>query len=164
MMPLTIRNLFSGAAGRLRERLHYEPETGVFTRQVKGKRKAGTICNGYWAIRFEGRPCKASRLAWLYMTGEWPKEQIDHANDIKADDRWRNLREATQAQNTANGPIRVTNKCGFKYVTRVNRKWRARIVVSDKQIHLGYFPTPELAHAAYYAAAKQYFREFARAA
>lgn len=45
---------------------------------------------------------KASRLAWLYMTGEWPKYEMDHINHVKDDNRWVNLRDVTPAENCAN--------------------------------------------------------------
>jgi hypothetical protein len=48
------------------------------------------------------------------MTGEWPKTQIDHINLDKADNRWCNLREATQSQNFANTRILASNGSGFK--------------------------------------------------
>jgi hypothetical protein len=57
---------------------------------------------GYCRIGIDGCLYRSSRLAVLYMTGEWPKAEIDHVNCNKADDRWENLREATHAQNQRN--------------------------------------------------------------
>jgi hypothetical protein len=104
-------------ATRLRELLHCDPETGIFTRRKTG-RIVGTPNNrGYLVIRAGDRVHKVSRLAWLWMTGEWPKDQIDHANLNKADNRWLNLREATPSQNARNCPRLSSNTSGYKGVS-----------------------------------------------
>jgi hypothetical protein len=97
------------------------------------------------------------------MTGAWPRGQIDHANLKKDDDRWCNLREApSQSAQSANRGRLHINKVGFKGVTFEKRRFRAQITKDDKQYHLGYFATPEAAHAAYVEAAKRLHGEFAR--
>ncbi len=156
-------------AERLRELLHYNPETGVFTWVVKRRgvrvgAMAGTVSstNGYRIIRLDYRAYQAHRLAWLWMVGGWPKGQIDHLNCNKVDNRWCNLREATPTQNTRNRPVRRDNRIGFKGVARANHRWQARIWVNGKRFHIGCFDSPEDAHNAYAAAAKEYFGEFAR--
>lgn len=159
-------------AERLRELLDYAPEAGIFIWRVsRGKAvagaKAGTrSSNGYLHIGVDGRAYRAHRLAWLYVTGSWPIDQIDHINLIRTDNHWANLREATRSQNYANRRPYVTNKSGHKGVSWFKRdgRWRAAIVVNRKCTHLGLFDTREEAHAAYVAAAKFYFGEFARSA
>ena len=103
---------------RLKELLTYDPETGYFTRNVNVKganagERAGTItAKGYIAIGIDRKHYLAHRLAFLYMTGEWPKELVDHKDTIKINNKWENLREATNSQNKRNVGARKTNKSG----------------------------------------------------
>lgn len=151
-------------AERLREVLDYDLETGEFRwritmgcRGVAG-RVAGCLCaTGYQSIRINRKPYQAHRLAWLHVYGEWPRNEIDHMNGNKADNRLSNLREATRFQNTANRKSRKT----FKGVYLLpSGRWAASIQ-RDKLHHLGCFDTPEEAHAAYCSAAIERFGEFA---
>jgi hypothetical protein len=160
-------------AERLRELLHYDPETGVFTWiKITGTRVrvgdvAGSLTtNGYRRLAINGKSYKAHRLAWLYVTGGWPSADLDHINGVPGDDRWANLRLATRAQNGANSRRAVNNKSGFKGVSwhAQNRKWVATIMVNGRNKHLGYFDDRAAAHEAYTIAAREYFGEFARAA
>lgn len=144
-------------AERLRELLHYEPETGIFTWLVSnGKRaKVGAIAgtttsDGYVAIGIGRAQYQAHRLAWLYMTGEWPPHMIDHENTIRTANWWKNLRLATNAQNMQNlRKALPNNKCGMLGVSQRNTTFSAQIKVGGKKHYLGSFDTPELAHAAY---------------
>lgn len=94
----------------VRHLLHYDPLTGVWSWMnplPRSKMKRGDVAgrimsNGRRQIRVAGCFFYSSRLAWLYMTGKWPEDQIDHKNRIKDDDRWENLREASQSQNSFN--------------------------------------------------------------
>jgi hypothetical protein len=153
-------------AERLREVLDYDPLTGRFTWRVTSRRtRAGQIAGrynqGYWKIGIDGKLYLAHRLAWLYMTGEFPTLNIDHIDRDGTNNRWSNLREATQAQNLANSRRYCNNKGGFKGVLQRGPSWLAQIQPNGRPIHLGMFPTPEAAHAAYMAAARKYFGEFA---
>jgi hypothetical protein len=159
-------------AERLRELLAYDPETGVFTWLVARSNhiKVGDIAGwlngeeGYTRIKVDGHPYMAHRLAWLHVTGSWPVTQIDHVNCTRDDNRWTNLREATQSQNAANVRIRGKTKAsGFKGVHRHGRRWKAVITKDGRNTSLGYFDAPEEAHAAYVKAAREYHGEFARA-
>jgi hypothetical protein len=159
-------------AERLRELLSYDSETGVWTTRVsshngrwKAGRIAGVLSRGYRVIRVDGWLYLSSRLAVLYMTGEWPAEEVDHKDTNRSNDRWLNLREATRQQNASNRPISPNNKSGLKGATfRKGRRrpWFAQIVVANRNISLGYFATKEAAHAAYCAAAREHYGEFAR--
>ena len=101
-------------AARLREVLNYNPETGEFSwvqnrtpRSTlgfgKGRRaKVGTIKQGRITICIDKRLYGASRLAWLWVTGAWPKHHIDHINRNPLDNRLCNLRDVTHKENQAN--------------------------------------------------------------
>lgn len=158
---------------RLKELLHYDPETGIWTWLVNrtGGTKAGdhpthTGESGYIQFSVDGRNYHGKRLAWLYMTGEWPPEEVVHKDRNRTNDRWNNLRLATHAQNMANRSVHSNNLLGVKGVrfdARMKRRpFRARIMVDGKPIHLGYFETQEAASGAYQAAAERHFGEFAR--
>lgn len=88
-------------------------------------------------------------------------EIVDHINNNGLDNRRVNLRVATPAQIRMNVRRSTKNKLGFKGVKKRGNRYRSVIRINGKQIHLGYFDTPEQAHAAYCAAAKEYFGEFA---
>lgn len=153
-------------AATLRERLNYDPDTGKFTWRVavyNGLPKPGTEAGsldarGYVVCKIEGRRCQAHRLAWLYMYGEWPKQQIDHINRDPADNRIANLREASAKENHQNMAPTVKNKSGFIGVSwnARQRKWLAHIKTDGKTKHLGCFDDPAEAGAAYWAAKPKY--------
>jgi hypothetical protein len=156
---------------RLKEVLRYDPATGEWTwinpnsNRVKAGDAAGTYTHGYRKITVDGKRYYAHRLAWLYMTGSWPGECIDHRDVAPAKNAWTNIREATRQQNQANKPRQINNTSGYKGVSKYKRgKWRAVIHVSGKQLYLGEYDTPQEAHSAYVAAARRYFGQFARAA
>jgi hypothetical protein len=158
-------------AERLRELLHYDPETGVFTRRVStnnayrvGDIAGGINSQGYLQIRLDKRLYKAHRLAWLYVHGELPPADVDHINGIKNDNRLGNLRPATRSQNQANMRKHDANTSGYKGVSwnQQHRKWRANIRVNGRLKYLGAFDGPAEAHAAYLRAAEGGFGEFAR--
>lgn len=146
---------------RLKELLHYDPETGAFTwrgsigRKIRAGDKAGSRCGkGYWVIGFTRKYYKAHRLAWLYVHGRFPIGDIDHINGVRHDNRIVNLREATKAENGQNICKHRDNKSGFIGVSwhPATRKWRSRIRTNRKLKSLGLFDTPDAAYSAYLAA------------
>lgn len=158
---------------RLRELLCYAPETGVFTRRVSthgGRWKAGTVAgslrpDGYFAIRVEGELFYAHRLAWFYVTGQWPQGEVDHIDGNRTNNRFDNLRVVTREQNCFNSAKPVTNKSGYKGVClnpTLKRPWVAQISIEGVTRNVGYYSSPEEAHAAYVKAAKTLRGEFAR--
>lgn len=154
----------------LRSILDYEPETGLFRWKTTrhGRVKVGQIAGnvnpktGYVNIEIDGKPKKAHRLAILWMTGKWPERDVDHKNLIRHDNRWINIRAATEQQNGANRRALRNNSCGIKGVYRVGSRWRASIRVDYKLIHLGYSGSKEGAAKLYSDAAEIYFGDFAR--
>lgn len=147
----------------VRAYLAYDQNTGVFT-WANGKKAGWVEPKGYVRICILGKNYQAHRLAWLWMTGNWPCGQIDHINLDKADNRWPNLREATNSQNQANTRAKRVNTSGFKgvYWHRRIGKWHAAISVNGRLKALGYTDTKEEAAALYQKAARKYFGEFAR--
>lgn len=138
---------------RLKETLDYDPETGIFTWSKVLRRKKivrGSIAGclrfgGGWAIRLDGVLYYAHRLAWFYMTGEWPVDVIDHKNRIASDNRWCNLREATCQQNQVNKLL--DNSTGYSNVDKIGKRYRARARFDGKLKHLGMANTAAEAHA-----------------
>lgn len=153
---------------RLREVLHYEPETRVFTwlKDTGYKRLVGRIAGfrvkEYLECAIDCHSYKAHRLAWLYCHGVWPKADIDHINGNKTDNRISNLREATRSQNMMAAPKKNKNSKIRRGVRRCSqiKKFSAYITLNKKQITLGYFETISAACAAREAAEKKYFGEF----
>jgi hypothetical protein len=157
----------------IRELLSYDPDTGLLTWRVRpsmGVRQgaaAGSLRkDGYLAIRIRMQTMLAHRLAWMWMTGEWPPAgfEIDHSNADRADNRWCNLRLATRSQNRMNS-AGVLGRQLPKGVTRSKRgkPFSAAISVNGRMKRVGAFDTIEAASNAYEAAARAAFGEFARA-
>lgn len=153
---------------RLKQVLSYNPDTGVFTRNitVSSRAKKGDIagCNhsgGYKVITIDGYKLYCHHLAWLYTYGEWPK-YIDHINGIPSDNRISNLRKASHGQNMQNRKIHKNNKSGYKgvYWHKQCQKWCANIRLNGKHIHLGLYESAEEAHQVYLNKAEELFGEF----
>ena len=152
----------------LRSILHYDPETGIFTRKVStsNRVKVGDIAGcqdglGYLLIRVCSRLHKAHRLAWLYINGSWPTDQIDHINRIRTDNRIANLRDVSHKQNHQNKSTQSNNTSGHPGVcwNKRDSKWVAKITHNYKHISLGYFATIEEALSARKAAEKLYWAD-----
>lgn len=162
-------------AKQVRAALDYDPATGVFTWRKRDDvparwnvRYAGTVAGGFksagsWQIALSGAVFMAHRLAWLVTTGAWPADQIDHINGDKGDNRLINLRETTRSKCQHKAGVRRDNTSGFKGVIRDTTRgmWRAQISIDGRFLHLGYFVTPEAAHAAYCEAAAEHHGTFA---
>ena len=150
----------------LRSVLHYDPDTGIFTWKVgsANRVKVGDVAgstgvNGYLQIKLQSRKHKAHRLAWLHFHGVWPKDQIDHVNRNRSDNRLVNLRDVTNKQNLQNAGKYSHNTSGHPGVSwdKQNSKWRAQIMHNQKMIHLGYFTDIEDAIAARKAGELKYW-------
>ena len=139
------------------ENILYNPTTGKFTRKV-GKSKVGSLDkDGYLCIKVSNKTYKAHRLAWFKHYGVWPKDQIDHINGIRDDNRINNLRETNNQGNSFNrGPHKnSTSKVkGVSWCSR-DKVWVAQIKIDGIGRRLGSFRSEGEAAKAYRVAAKQ---------
>jgi hypothetical protein len=142
----------------------YDPATGLFL-YASGKRSRGRFSvsmtsgvgslkkDGYVHIFFDGKQRTAHRLAWLYMTGEWPRNSIDHINGRRDDNRWCNLRDVSQQVNAENLRSARKGKTSCQllgvYYYKASDRWTAQITNKGRPMYLGCFETPEAAHEAY---------------
>ena len=151
---------------RLREVLHYDPATGVFTWRVKTCRKvvpgavAGAVQpDGRVVVGCGGIKYRASRLAWFYMTGVWPTDAVDHKDGDTQNNRFDNLRDVSTAGNIQNQRrAHDRNKSsGLLGVSRLRGggRWRARICTDGVSTLIGWYDTPEQAHEAYLEAKRR---------
>lgn len=152
---------------RLLGLLDYDPATGVFKYKTNwhcmraGQIAGATRPDGYRILSIDGIRYKASRVAWFYMTGKWPKSYIDHKDRDVGNDRFSNLRDATPLENTLNRKTKI-GRSGYRGVyEHVDGRWRARIMVNYKKIDLGIHGTKEAAAKAYDAAAINLFGHLA---
>lgn len=138
----------------------YFPETGEFIRRksagnvLAGASIGHTATKGYRTASVLSQYVKLHRLAWFYVNGTWPTDQIDHINGVKDDNRIANLRVCSTSTNCTNqhGP-RTNNKVGFQGVHRITKtgRYRAACMLNGNKHHLGVFATAEEAFAAYTA-------------
>jgi len=156
----------------LHHRLHYDPETGVFTTAKTARsKKHGRIVGwrdelGYIRIWVNRKLYLAHRLAWLWVHGKFPDGNLDHINGNPSDNRIANLRECNQSQNCANSIIQRKGSSTRKGVSfdKAKKSFRAYITVGRKQIFLGRFLTAKEAIAVRKAAEPKYHGEFMRKA
>jgi len=148
---------------RLKELLRYDPDTGVFTWKAKASKntiigsKAGYKNNlGYVMIGVDGNQYLAHRLAWLYMIGAWPENEIDHIGGKRDDNCWNKLRHVTASINHQNlRAAKSHNQTGFLGVHPNGLGFAAQIRVNGNVVHLGTFSAPAIAHSAYLEAKRK---------
>lgn len=146
----------------LRSQLSYNPETGIFTR-INGAIAGSISDSGYIRIQIGHKLYQAHRLAWQYMTGENPVNQIDHIDGDRVNNKFSNLREASARQNNYNAvsTSRVHNLPRGVSLASPSGRFRAQIFIGVKTKHLGTFDTPEEAGEFYQLAADLLHGEFA---
>lgn len=142
---------------RLLEVIDYNPTTGLFLwRKSISAVSAGSIAgckrpDGYIIIQIDNHQYGAHRVAWFYVHGAWPVDEIDHKNQDKSDNRINNLREVAPLINMHNRKCLSTNKLGIAGVWRDKDKFRAKLIFAGKAYLLGTHDTPEKASAVYEA-------------
>lgn len=144
---------------QLKDYVHYDPETGIFTRlHDAGKNqfgsefarwKAGDVMGtttkrrGNVRINMYGRIWEAHRLAWLYQYGEWPTKTIDHINGNPGDNRICNLRDVSQMENSRNQKRHSRNKTGINgvHVNKCTGRLTVQFRINGKSTHIGLYDT-----------------------
>jgi hypothetical protein len=137
-------------AEKLKEYLQYNEDSGCFTWiKSKGTAKKGEVagCRDdvgkkiYWAIKFNNKKYSAHRLAWFYVHGCWPVDEIDHINGNGCDNRLDNLREVDNAENKKNLRKFASNTTGTTgvYHCKSSGKWYSQITIDRETKHLGYY-------------------------
>jgi len=143
---------------RLKSLLTYDPDTGEF-RWRKTNKVAGTLhAAGYWRVHIDRKPYLAHRLAWMYVHGAFPTNNIDHINHSRNDNRLKNLRLVTPSENQHNRKRTTQSSSGFLGVSwfAPKKKWRAYIKANGKRYHLGWFSDVNSAVQARKAAERLY--------
>lgn len=151
---------------QLKERFHYNPDTGIFTwisrphynSRIQIGDLAGTRpdSRGYLRITILGVRYYSHRLAWLYVTGQWPNNEIDHWNGVHGDNRFKNLRDVIPLINKQNQrKPQKNNSTGFLGVSVCGKGFSAMLGLNGKVRRIGTYSTPELAHSAYLKAKRQ---------
>jgi len=148
--------------------LQYDPETGIFVRLAStqpyfiGKPAGCPTARGYITIQILGRRYPAHRLAWLYMTGDWPEFIIDHKNGDVADNSFTNLREANGAKNSYNMRKSKANTSGIKgvYLHKKTQMWAGVVTYGGSRYWTGSHPTKEAAEQAVRAKREELHGEY----
>ena len=152
---------------RIRTALHYDPDTGIFTRKQRtaqrhqvGDRACGNPIKGtqHFRVAIFGTKYLAHRLAWLYVYGKWPDHHIDHINGNMQDNRIVNLRDVPNRINRQNmrNPKGENTSSGLLGVyLHTNGSWVARIQLNGKGYYLGSFEDKYEAQQAYLEAKRR---------
>ncbi len=151
----------------VRKVLDYNPETGVFlwrvttsNKSLKGNRAGSEGSTGYRRMMLNGRSYKEHLIAWLYVTGEWPKDKIDHRDRVRDNNKWENLRQANNSQNRVNSLVRPS--ITLQGVHPQKDHFKAQIKEGGKTVYLGLFPTAEEAHEVFKVRHAKLHGEFSR--
>lgn len=133
----------------LKKLLHYDTETGIFTWiDIKRKKRliAGSVYNmsngkKYLIIKFNMLRYGAHRLAWLYVMGKFPDNEIDHIDGNGLNNRIINLRDVTRSENKKNTRLVNTNNSGVcgVFFDKSRNNWRSSITTNGRVITIGRF-------------------------
>lgn len=156
---------------RLLELLSYDPETGVFTNQIdRGYRaKAGAVAGGrshkrgYRLIKLDYESYLAQRLAWFYVYGEWPVNEVDHIDGDTSNNKLANLRVVTHQQNSWNKPVRARKGGILRNIRFKDKRPQVMFARGSARIYHKSFPTLCAAIKERNRLARELYGEFTRA-
>lgn len=162
---------------RLRELFDFDPESGTLRWRARpasdfkslracatwnarfAGKEAGSVDHyGYREVSVDNKALKAHRIAWAWVTGEWPSGDIDHKDGCKTNNRFVNLRDLPRVVNTENTRrARSDNRTGLLgvHLHKASGLYHACIKVRGKKHSLGYHRDAEAAHAAYMTAKRR---------
>jgi hypothetical protein len=149
----------------LKSLVFYDEENGIFIKNKTGKVMGGIdISTGYIKIQVKNVRYPAHRLAWLYVHGYLPKEQVDHINGNRSDNRMCNLREANASQNSLNRKTLDSTISNIKNVNlnKKTGKWRVRCTINKIRTDFGFFDDLEFAELVAKEVMEKYYGQFAR--
>lgn len=161
--PFSSASSYSGGVGvesqsEFNQIFHYDPPTGSLTWKINtgfkrmiGKAAGKKDAKGYLVVGCLKKDYRVHRIVWVMVNGVIPDGmQIDHINGVKSDNRISNLRLVCPQDNQKNMAIPRSNSSGVIGVGWDNKtsRWRAKIMVNRKTIHLGRFDTLEAASTA----------------
>jgi hypothetical protein len=147
-------NEFTGIlTWKQRPREHYSSDTNFigsnkrFLNKIAGTPKGKM---GYLSVKVHDNSYAVHRIIWKLVTGNEPSYEIDHINNIRDDNRWCNLREASSSENGRNRLMRSDNTSGVKGVCwdKESGKWLAQIWYNNKNMKVGRHETIEAAEEA----------------
>lgn len=157
---------------RLKEVLDYDPETGLmrWKTRLSGCIKVGAVAgchpkndkNDYVLIRIDGHLYWGHRIIWFWMKSEWPDDQIDHEDRVKHNNKWDNLRPASNVKNSFNKVAHRDSTTKYKGVTKNGTGFKAFISIKGIGYNLGTYETLAEAAAAYEAGARILHADFYR--
>ena len=139
----------------VRQAFDYDPDSGLLKWKispgtgVKAGQIAGSVhYRGYIQINYKRMNLLAHRVIWVYMTGKNPTEFIDHIDGNASNNKWINLREATNKQNQENRAQQANNSSGYRGVTyrKKEKRWQAQVQHNKKYVYLGCYATKEQAN------------------
>jgi hypothetical protein len=138
---------------RLKEVLIYSPLSGGWTwrkdmgaNKIKGLAAGGVDkSDGYHYIQIDGKLYKSSRLAFLYLYGYFPENEVDHIDRDRSNNTWSNLKEVSRSCNMRNTGLFSTNKTGVKGVfwDKGHKRWQSQVTVNNTRKLIGRYKTFE---------------------
>jgi len=124
---------------QVRQLFDYNPETGWLKRRIttssrarKGQIVGTENSDGYLVVNINHTVYYCHRIIWLWMMGDWPKQDIDHWNRIRRDNIWDNLRDVSRSDNLHNKEL-----ASGVYWAKRDKVWVASIQLDGNKKYLG---------------------------